>query len=75
MYLYDANGNLTNVADPPNVITSMAYDKENRLSEHRQNAAINTYLYDGDDLKRVEISGPNRVTIVWDGSDYLQGRD
>ena len=70
-YLYDANGNLTNVTDPPNVIITMAYDKENRLSEHRQNAAIDTYLYDGDGLKRVEIEGASRTTLVWDGSDYL----
>ena len=69
--LYDATGNLTNVADPPNVLTTMAHDKENRLSEHRQNAAINTSLYYGDGLKRVEIWGSSRVTLVWDGSDYL----
>jgi hypothetical protein len=53
----------------------MAYDKENRLSEHRQNEAVNTFLYDGDGLKLVEISGSTRTTLVWDGTDYLQGRD
>ena len=72
-YLYDANGNLTNVADPPNVLTTMAYDKENRLREHSQNADVNTFLYDGHGLKRVEV-GVTRVTLVWDGSDYLQER-
>ena len=52
----------------------MAYDKENRLFEHRENAVINTFLYDGDGLKRVEALGATRTTIVWDGSDYLQDR-
>jgi len=36
---------------------------------------MTTYLYDGDGMKKVEISGGTRTTLVWDGSDYLQGRD
>lgn len=74
-YLYDPNGNLTNVQEPGNVQSTMAYDKENRLSEHRQGSVVATFLYDGDGLKRVEWVGSSRTTLVWDGTDYLQGRD
>lgn len=28
-----------------------------------------------DSLKRVEKSGSSVTTLVWDGSDYLQGRN
>ena len=31
-------------------------------------------IYDGDGLKRAEIDATTRTTIIWDGSDYLQGR-
>ena len=64
----------TNVVHAPNVLTAMIYDKENRLKEHSQNAWVNTFLYDGDGLKRVEASGATRNTLVWDGSNYLQER-
>ncbi len=49
----------------------MAYDKENRLKEHVEGAVVNAFLYDGDGLKRVEIGGSARTTLIWDGSDYL----
>jgi hypothetical protein len=65
------NGNLTNVLEHGSVLTTTAYDKENRLSIHAQNAGMNTFTYDGDGLKRSEALGASKTTLVWDGSDYL----
>lgn len=56
----------------------MTYDDENRMTGHysTDTAAITTYLYDGDGLKKVEISGSgDRTTLIWDGTEYLQERD
>ena len=33
-----------------------------------------TYTYVADGLKRTEVTGNGTTTLVWDGSDYLQGR-
>ena len=52
----------------------MSYDKENRLSNHLQGGTSTTYTYSGDGLKRVENVAGSVTTLVWDGSDYLQGR-
>jgi len=49
----------------------MAYDKNNRLPSHAQSTVRNTFTYDGDGLKRCEILGSSRTTLVWDGTDYL----
>lgn len=49
----------------------MVFEKENRLTVHSQNAVLNTFLYDGDGLKRTEVLGTARTTLVWDGTDYL----
>ncbi|MBC8066381.1 MAG: RHS repeat protein [Chlorobia bacterium] len=73
-FAYDLNGNMILVSTPSSLPTTMVYDFENRLHVRRV-ANVNTYLYDGDGLKRVEITSiPTRETIVWDGSDYLQWR-
>ena len=52
----------------------MLYDKDNRLILHNTGTAVNTMTYDGDGLKRNEIAGSGRTTLVWDGTDYLQAR-
>ena len=60
-----------NVADPPDVLTTMTYDKENRMTEHIRGSVINTSVYDGTGHKRVEESGSARTTLIWDGDMYL----
>jgi len=55
-------------------VTTMAYEKENRLSRHESGGVISTYQYDGDGKKRVELVSGARTTLIWDGEDYLQGR-
>ncbi|MBL8068451.1 MAG: hypothetical protein JNM28_08375 [Armatimonadetes bacterium] len=53
----------------------MSYDKENRLVLDLDSGARTTYTYSGDGLKRSEATGSGVTTMVWDGSEYLQGRD
>jgi len=74
-YTYEPNGNLSGVQSPSGRVT-MSYDKENRLVRHEQPTAFHvaTYTYDGDGLKRREIVGDETTILVWDGTDYLQGR-
>ncbi|MBL8067374.1 MAG: hypothetical protein JNM28_02910 [Armatimonadetes bacterium] len=75
---FDDNGNLIRVwGDWPGGGKSitMSYDKENRLDLDLDSGARTTYTYSGDGLKRSEATGSGRTTIVWDGSEYLQGRD
>ena len=72
---YDLNGNTTSVVLPPgSAPVTMSYDKENRLTVHRSGSSVATYAYDGIGLKRVEYVDGVRTTLVWDGTDYLQGR-
>lgn len=52
----------------------MSYDEENRMVSHNLSGNLVTYTYDGDGLKRSEISSTGRTTLVWDGTDYLQER-
>ena len=52
----------------------MSYDKENRLSVHKDGASVATYAYDGAGPKRLELVDGAATTLIWDGSDYLQGR-
>lgn len=40
----------------------------------RSAGEVNFMTCDGDELKRSEIGATTRTTLVWDGSDYLQGR-
>ena len=56
-------------------ITTMSYDKENRLVKHQSTAnSVATYLYGLDGLRAVEDVDGGFTTLVWEGSDYLQGR-
>lgn len=71
---FRSNGNLTEIRPPTGNRTTMLYDKENRLIWHKTGAVVNTMTYDGDGLKRNEIAGSGRTTLVWDGTDYLQAR-
>ena len=52
----------------------MTNHKENRLSKHENGGTVTTYTYAGDGLKRSEVVAGAVTTLVWDGSDYLQGR-
>lgn len=77
-HTYDTNGNLTVVSGKlqnvnPGTVT-MSYDKENRMVNHSLSGNLVTYTFDGDGLKRSEISSTGRTTLVWDGTDYLQER-
>jgi YD repeat-containing protein len=79
-FAYDADGNQVSVSGSPlgsQVSVSMVYDKENRLIVHHDLVSGDrvTYTYSGDGLKRSEITSSGRTTLVWDGSEYLQGRD
>jgi len=65
---------LSGIRPPTGIRTTMLYDKENRLIWHKTGAAVNTMTYDGDGLKRNEIAGSGRTTLVWDATDYLQAR-
>ena len=51
----------------------MGYDKDNRLTTHKLGAALSSYTYDGDGLKRTENDGAV-TTLIWDRMHYLQGR-
>ena len=59
------------VNDPVAGLTSMGWDKENRLVLHQQGGSIATYGYSGDNLKRTELVDGSLTTLVWDGSDHL----
>ena len=57
-------------------IITMLYEKENRLIVHQSpSSSIATYAYGLDGLKAVEEVDGTFTTIVWDGSDYLEGRN
>ena len=49
----------------------IGYDNMLRLNYQ---IATATYTYDADDFKQYEDTSSGRTTIVWDGSNYLQGR-
>jgi YD repeat-containing protein len=68
------NGNLTVIAEEGSDPVTMSYDRENRLVTHRDGATVVSYTYGADGLKRTEVTGSGTTTLVWDGSDYLQGR-
>ena len=51
------------------------YDRENRLTSHQSaSVVLASYTYSGDGLKRQEILGAVTTILVWDGQNYLQGR-
>ncbi|MDI9640029.1 hypothetical protein QM565_30435 [Geitlerinema splendidum] len=80
-FVYDDNGNQISahgaIWSGTPVAVSMSYDYENRVKVHHDvtSGEKTTYTYSADGLKRSERSGSNITTLVWDGSDYLQGRD
>ncbi len=73
-YGYSLNGNVTSVSDSTG-LTSMAYDKENRLAVHMSGATITSFAFGGDGLMRLDMAGAAITNLVWDGSEYLQGRE
>ncbi|HRF61104.1 MAG TPA: hypothetical protein PLH94_14470 [Fimbriimonadaceae bacterium] len=51
---------------------TMSYDEENRLTRVDSGATVATYAYDGDNLRRKEITLNGAVTtLIWDDTDYL----
>jgi hypothetical protein len=58
----------------PKEITTMSYNKENRMLTSKAGAAITTYSYGTNQMKATEQSGATTTTLIWDGSEYLQGR-
>jgi hypothetical protein len=80
--VFDSNGNVIRVERVSLPPITLTYDKENREIENKVGGTIVSYTYSGDGLKRSEIVGDNNsdppslavTTLVWDGSDYLQGR-
>lgn len=45
-----------------------------RLAVYAQAGLVTSYTYDGDGLKRSENTPSGFTTLIWDGSEYLQGR-
>ena len=69
------NGNLRPVNDPTNTgVATLSYHKENRLSVYVNRKTEATFTYSGDGLKSHELMNGASTTIIWDGTDYLQGR-
>jgi hypothetical protein len=55
-------------------MTTMLYDKENRLQVHSSGTSVATYLYYTDNMKALEVVNGASRTLIWDGCNYLQGR-
>jgi len=55
-------------------LTTMTYEKENRLVTYLASGTSVSYTYSGDSLKRSEWNAGTPTTLVWDGQDYLEGR-
>jgi hypothetical protein len=43
------------------------------MATFAEHATLNTYTYDSDGFKRDLNVGGSLTTIIWDGSDYVQG--
>jgi len=71
-YSYSPYGNLTNDLDGG--AYTLVYDNKNRLIGVGSGVRIYSHIYDADSLKRYEILPTDRTTLIWDGTDYLQGR-
>ena len=52
----------------------MAYDKEERLKQHEYGTTVTNCLYYNDNMKAVENVAGVLTTLIWDGTNYLQGR-
>ena len=72
-YTYDLNGNNTLVA-ASGARSTMSYDQENRLTAEVDGSTFTSYTYEPGGMKRSEIAGSAITTLLWDSSDYLQGR-
>jgi YD repeat-containing protein len=72
-YGYSKNQSLTSVFEPAG-FTTMAYDKEERLKQHEYGTTVTNYLYYNDNMKAVENIAGVLTTLIWDGTNYLQGR-
>ncbi|MBS1715203.1 MAG: hypothetical protein JST30_12790 [Armatimonadetes bacterium] len=74
-YTYDDNGNLVAVKEAlVPTVTTMSYDKENRMTLYRSGSTRTTMAYDGDGLKRSVQTSGTLTTLVWDGLTILQER-
>lgn len=71
--VYDANGNLQQVTDRKNQVTSYSYDALNRLNTVTyQDSSTTTHTYDtGDRLTQVVDSIAGMITRGWDLLDRL----
>ncbi len=70
-----SDGNLTNVVETGGSAFTMGYENVNRLNFQIAGSVRFTYTYDASGLKRYEDAPSGRTTIIWDGTDYLQGRN
>ena len=73
-YTYDSDGNNTVVQTGTGFVT-MVYDQENRMTVHQDGATLNTFTYEPNGMKHTEKLAAVTTTLVWNGSDYLQGRN
>ncbi len=73
-FSYDVNGNFNGTSVGGVFTVTMTHDNMNRLVQYWDGSTLTRYTYDGDGLKRTEQSGSTTTTLIWDGSEYLQGR-
>ena len=73
-YAYSRNGGLISVVEGGGAVYTMGYDNMLRLNYQIATSTFSTYVYDADGFKRYEELSTGTTTLVWDGSDYLQGR-
>ena len=67
-YGYDSNGNCTSVTVGTSV-TSVAYDVENRVTSITYpSSAVNTFAYNGEDLRTQKVDNSGTKNYVCDGS-------
>jgi YD repeat-containing protein len=72
-YGYDPKGNEISV-NSQGALATMQYDYENRLSFYLDSSNAATYLYYTNNMKAIELLNGARTSLIWDGTDYLQGR-
>ena len=67
-YAYDSNGNCTSVTVGTSV-TSLSYDVENRVTSITYpNSTVNTFQYNGEDLRTQKVDSGGAKNYVCDGS-------
>lgn len=68
---------LTNSSHAKNCMYLMGCDKDicKIVNSFGGTVVTYTYTYSGDGLKRSEITGSGRTTMIWDGSEVLQERN